>query len=198
MTPYSRNGKLNATGKALVAAFVTKWPDLPFGMAWLSQFAESGRLSFFLPIGLTAHDIKAIAAAAVCQAVATFDPAKCRYTGSPLERVSPMIHVTVRRTVLEALRSNDRFPVVTLPDDDTDGTFVVEVASAPLYDAGEVAAVVTFLDGWPEPGRTIVRMRYGIGTGWVMSLADMARTLRVSKETINRHLAAFHAAARGG
>lgn len=181
MNPYAtvcdKTGtpKLTADGQTVVGDFLAMWPGLPWSHPGLGGYSWAARDPALK------QDMESVANVAVCNAVLRFDPKKVAVASdNVLLKLRPYILKFVHRSVNELMKQRKKAS-------ETETWSIVGDLTCPhggyvgSDDGEQLTAVREAVDGLPEPLRTAVAMRFGIGREQVGGFADIGSAIGTTR-----------------
>lgn len=181
--------KLTPDQQRLVEQFLERWPHLPYCQRFMKPLRWTNRDAAMR------EEIVSVARLAVCEAVATYDPARGRGSAE-IEAVTPRVLTIVKGHVLRYLESLSR--VVGQPVGDLT-PFMTPADWRPLDEQMPVEAIEAvgrILAEQPRDVQEIVRLRHGFGTDRELSLHQVANIVGQNERTVREKIARFYEAVR--
>jgi DNA-binding MarR family transcriptional regulator len=184
---------LTDEGRALVESFLAQWPRVT---GYLYKMVP-GAVSFVKAVNIPAEDVEAAARAAVVAAVVRMDPARVSpKTGRPAQ-LSTVVGFALR-AAWNTLAAQWVGPAGLAQ---LDGGAAVAAGTGTGVGVGtalgtaEYAAPVDPVRGpdlsvLPVRERWVVTLRYGLGGGPVLTLAEIGKVIRVTRERVRQLLCA--------
>ena len=178
--------KLSPDRQQVVVRFLKQWPRLPYCQRFMKPLQWTYRNEALR------EDVIAVARFAVCEAIATYDEEKGGGPVDDLDAVAGRVLTLVKCHVirhLDSLQSKGQCvthdlatfsdPRDVCGDDEALGTEAVQL-------------IRDTLSRQPRDVQDVVKLRYGLGTGAELSLAQIANIVGINEQTVRNRIARFH------